>query len=211
MNMFDIQCPAFSIPVKSCVLNLFGEEMEPTKKGRADDESGLHKSKDTTPNKNKSCDQILDYIKQDLGLCHIEQSSDSEDGDPSRSSSLSGKSLPTSVNGKRMKKISDKKLRSNEEIGEEMEWKRAKQKIEQFLDFPAMISDLSLRNHPRRMDWDTQTGRPPAQSERVPHSSDSQHQTQCAFLKRLVEEITNVLFNVTASGDRHDLSSGTTA
>ncbi|KAM4035411.1 uncharacterized protein ACNLHF_014516 isoform 2-T3 [Anomaloglossus baeobatrachus] len=124
MNMFSSETPTFRIPAKISFLKLSVEEEDP---------AGLGDKKINASDPAREvdiCSKLIDQVKLDVHLI------DGGDRDGPETSPTSGSSA---------KERRSSKGSQEDNVDEDVEWAKAKGKVEKFLDFPGVIAALEYR------------------------------------------------------------------
>ncbi|XP_078510767.1 uncharacterized protein LOC144770262 isoform X2 [Lissotriton helveticus] len=165
MNVFQDQLLPFKIPVKLFYTKSTSEDANCS--GPADAEK-RHRNKSAGANERKTGDfsKLLDEVKADLALSESEDISEDEDQDISTARSRNERGdfgAPQASRGK----PSGKRHKTSQAAQEDLEWQRAKEKIEEFLDFPGIASGkafrtlIELKSYSEREESEKTEKRPP--------------------------------------------------
>ncbi|XP_069486063.1 uncharacterized protein [Ambystoma mexicanum] len=124
MNVFDDQTAPFKIPIKLFrVTSLSGDA---DYSGCVGKEKCSGSGSANTDERDNERSRLLDEVRADLRLVESEDISEEEDEDKTISRP-------------------QRKTNTSTQLSEELEWKKAKEKIKEFLDFPALSSGLAFR------------------------------------------------------------------
>ncbi|XP_068129058.1 uncharacterized protein [Hyperolius riggenbachi] len=143
MNMIDAELLFLRIQPKIRLVNLAAEEQNPPSAAPADHEARLDGNKinvsDPASSKKDEGFKLLSIVRQDLQMSDVE---DSELETPKNTSS----EKPRKDRRKSPRqKLEKGKARDNSDKENDEDWAKARQKVEQFLDFPALMSALAFR------------------------------------------------------------------
>ncbi|XP_069807969.1 splicing regulatory glutamine/lysine-rich protein 1-like isoform X2 [Dendropsophus ebraccatus] len=135
MNMFDSESPPFRIPAKICFVKFPPEEAVPPEEAAL---PGLGDKKINVSDQAREsdiCSKLIEQVKRDVNISDgEEESTDSRSLAKDR-----GKSK-----GRREENMS--KMQSRKDGDEQKEWAKAKEKVEEFLDFPGVMAAMAYRN-----------------------------------------------------------------
>ncbi|XP_077325191.1 uncharacterized protein LOC143960443 [Lithobates pipiens] len=135
MSMFDDMSRLFRIPPKICLFKISAKE-DPESSGLGDKNFKVPDPADSASFKNDSCCKLLNIVRQDLQL------SDNEDSKPENTENPSSKKT-----SKKESKNDQGKAKIKEDSNDDnAEWYKARKRVEEFLDFPAVISAMNFRN-----------------------------------------------------------------
>ncbi|XP_075715912.1 uncharacterized protein LOC142750820 [Rhinoderma darwinii] len=137
MNMFDSESPTFRIPAKISFVKLSDGEAE---------SSGLGEKKinvsdsDLASRERDICSKLIKQVKLDVRL------SDGEDhgGIESYATARSSEKERRKSRGRREE--NGNKPQVQKDVDEDRDWAGAKGKVEEFLDFPGVMSAMAIRN-----------------------------------------------------------------
>ncbi|XP_072256226.1 uncharacterized protein [Pyxicephalus adspersus] len=140
MNMFEDISTFLQIPPKIRLVKVPAEEdSEPP--GLGDKNFKVLDPADSASSNNDDCFKLFNLVRRDLQL------SDSDDCKSENTAKFSSKKT------RNIEKEDNQKRMMTEEVpnNEDEEWARARQRVEEFLDFPAVISAMNLRNKAESM------------------------------------------------------------
>ncbi|XP_073505509.1 uncharacterized protein [Phyllobates terribilis] len=132
MNMFHSESPIFRIPAKISFVKLSVEEADP---------AGFREKKINASDPGREmdiCSKLIEQVKQDVHL------SDEKDKNGPENSPTSRSSAKEKRNGKGRREENVNRPQNDDH--EDVEWAKAKEKIEEFLDFPGFMAAMECRN-----------------------------------------------------------------
>ncbi|XP_040190487.1 uncharacterized protein LOC120922018 isoform X2 [Rana temporaria] len=135
MNMLDDMSRVFRIPPKICLVKISAKE-DPESSGLGDTNFKVPDPADSASFKNDRCCKLLNIVRQDLQLSDIEDSKPENTENPSSKKTSKKKS----ENYQQKAKIKE------DSNYDDAEWYKAIKRVEEFLDFPAVISAMNFRN-----------------------------------------------------------------
>ncbi|XP_077123028.1 uncharacterized protein LOC143777020 [Ranitomeya variabilis] len=132
MNVIDSESPRFRIPAKISFLKLSVEEADP---------AGLREKKinaSAPAVEVDICSKLLEQVKKDV---HLSDGKERNGPENSTTSCSSAKERRNSK-GRREENVN----RTQKSDQEDVEWAKAKEKVEVFLDFPGSVAAMEHRN-----------------------------------------------------------------